>query len=93
MQNAEQAMHMVMNEALEKQDGAHEPECKPRHSCRTLLWDTLVGHSCRKLLWDTLGTLLWDTLVGHSCGILIRDTLVAHSCRTLLRGKLLSDTL
>ena len=32
------------------------------HSCRTLLWDTLVGHSSRKLLWDTL--------LGHSCGTL-----------------------
>ena len=33
------------------------------HSCRTLLWDTLIGHSC--------GTLLWDTLVGHSCRTLL----------------------
>ena len=41
------------------------------HSCRTLLWDTLVGQSC--------GTLLWDTVAGHSCGTLIRDTLVGHS--------------
>ena len=46
------------------------------HSCRKLLWDTLVGHSC--------GTLLWDTLVGHSCGILLSDTLKGHSCETLL---------
>ena len=65
------------------------------HSCRTRLWDTLIGHSCgtcRKLLWDTLvghscRALLWDTLVGHSCGTLlwdtlIRDTLVRHSCGT-----------
>ena len=44
------------------------------YSCRTLLWDTLVGHSCRKLLWDTL--------VGHSCGTLLRDTLVGHSYET-----------
>ena len=66
------------------------------HSCRTLLWDTLVRHSCRTLLWVTLtghssGTLLWGTLVGHSCrklwwscGTLLRDTLVGHSSRTLL---------
>ena len=40
-------------------------------SCRTLLWDTLVGHSC--------GTLLWDTLVGHSCRTLLWDTLVGLS--------------
>ena len=46
------------------------------HSCRTLLWDTLIGHSC----W----TLFWETLVKHSCGTLLRDTLVGHSCRTLL---------
>ena len=44
------------------------------HSCRTLLWDTLIGHSCGTLFWDTLvGPLLWDTLVP-----------VGHSCRTLL---------
>ena len=42
------------------------------HSCRALLWDTLVGHSC--------GTLL--TLVRHSCGTWLRDTLVGHSCET-----------
>ena len=29
-----------------------------RHSCRTLLWDTLLGHSCRTLLWVTCRTLL-----------------------------------
>ena len=57
------------------------------HSCRTLLWDTLVGQSCGTLLWDTLighscGTLL--TLVRHSCGRLLWDTLVGHSSRTLL---------
>ena len=46
------------------------------HSCRKLLWDTLVGHFC--------GTLLWDALVGHSCGTLFWDTLVGHSCRKLL---------
>ena len=57
------------------------------HSCRKLLWDTLVGHSCGTLC----GTLLWDTLVGHSCRTLLWDTLscgtlslVGHSCRTLL---------
>ena len=33
------------------------------HSCRTLLWDTLVGHSCE--------TLLSDTVAGHSCGTLL----------------------
>ena len=38
------------------------------HSCRTLLWDTLVGHSSGTLLW------LWDTLVGHSCGTLLWHT-------------------
>ena len=77
------------------------------HSCRALLWDTLVGHSYRTLLWDTLnscGTHLWDALVGHSCGTLIRDTLAGHACRTLLWdmrdtlvghscGTLLRDTL
>ena len=42
-----------------------------RHSCGTLLRDTLVGHSC--------GTLLWDALVGHSCRTLLWDTLVGHS--------------
>ena len=46
------------------------------HSCRTLLWGTLIGHSC--------GTLLRDTLVRHSCGTRLRDTLVEHSCGTLL---------
>ena len=65
-----------------------------RHSCRTLLWDTLVGHSCRTLLratllWGTLlghfcSTLLWVTRVGNSCGTLLRDTLVGHSCGTPL---------
>ena len=59
------------------------------HSCRTLLWDTLVGHSC--------GTLLWDTLIGHSCGTLLTDTFVRHSCGTLLAGHscgtLIRDTL
>ena len=59
------------------------------HSCRTLLWDTLVGHSCGTLLSDALvgnscGTLLWDTPVGHSCGILVWDTLAGHSCGTLV---------
>ena len=49
------------------------------HSCRTLLWDTLVGHSC--------GTLLWDTLVGYSCGALLWDTPVAHTLRTRLPPK------
>ena len=38
------------------------------HSCRALLWDTLVGRSCRKLLWDTR--------VGHSCRTLLWDTLL-----------------
>ena len=33
------------------------------HSCRKLLWDTLVRHSC--------GTLR-DTLAGHSCGTLLQ---------------------
>ena len=63
------------------QDGTHEPKCKRsnifgqscrRHSCRTLLRDTLArhfrhsaGHSCRTLFW---------TLVQHSCGALLRDT-------------------
>ena len=91
---------------FQKQDGAHEPECKHVRkttcvqmttSCRTLLWDTLVGHSSRKLFWDTLtghscGTVLWDTLTGHSCGTLLWDTrvghlwdtLTGHSCSTLL---------
>ena len=55
------------------------------HSCRTLLWDTLIGHSCGTLLRDTLvrhscGTRLWGTLVGHSYGTLY----LGHSCRTLL---------
>ena len=54
------------------------------HSCRTLLWDTLVRHSCRTLLWVTCRTLLWDTLTRHSCRTLLRDTLVGHSCGTLL---------
>ena len=49
------------------------------YSCRTLLWDTLVGHSCRKLLWDTL--------VGHSCGTLLWDTPVGHTLRTRLPPK------
>ena len=76
------------------------------HSCRTLLWDTLVGHSYRTLLRGTLvghscRTLLWDTLVGHSCVTLLWATLVGHSCGTLLWdtlmghscGTLLWDTL
>ena len=46
------------------------------HSCRTLLWGTLIGHSC--------GTLLRDTLVRHSCGTRLRGTLVEHSFGTLL---------
>ena len=66
------------------------------HSCRTLLWDTLVRHSCGTLLWVTCRTLLWDTFVGNSCG-----TLLWVTCRTLLwdtltrhsYGTLLSDTL
>ena len=70
-------------------------------SCRTLLWEALVGHSCRTLLWDTLlrdtpvansfGTPLWDTPVGHSCGILVWDTLAGHSCGTLLWDTLLDE--
>ena len=55
------------------------------HSCRTLLWDTLIGHSCGTLFWDTLvGPLLWDTLVavGHSCGTL------EHSCERFVRDVL-----
>ena len=63
------------------------------HSCRTLLWDTLVGNSCGTLLWDTLvghscGTLLYETLVGYSCRTLLWDTLVGHSAGTLLQGTL-----
>ena len=53
-----------------------------RHSCRTLLWDTLVEHSCRALLWDTR---VGGTLVGHSCRTVLWDTLVGL-CRTLLWG-------
>ena len=63
------------------------------HSCRALLWDTLVGRPCRKLLWDTLvghscRTLLWDTRVGHSCRTLLWDTLVGHSARRAFRTRL-----
>ena len=72
-----------------------------RHSCRALLWDTLVGrdtlvgHSCGALLWDTLvghscRTLLWDTLVGQSCGTLLWDTVAGHSCGTLIRDTLVT---
>ena len=67
------------------------------HSCRALLWDTLVGHSC-DLLWDTLiacGTLSRDTLVRHSCGTRLRDTLVGHSaghsCGTLYASRLQNE--
>ena len=55
------------------------------HSCRTLLWDTVVGHSCGTLLWDTLigpfyGTFL--TLMRHSCGDMV--AVAGHSYGTLL---------
>ena len=71
------------------------------HSCKTLLWDTLVGHctlvghSCRKLWRGTLvghsyGTLLWvpcgALYLGHSCGTLY----LGRSCGC---GTLLLDTL
>ena len=67
------------------------------HSCRTLLWVTLVRSSCGALLWDTLvghscETLLWDTVAGHSCGTLLWDTLVGHSCRTLLWDTLVGQS-
>ena len=67
-----------------------------KHSCRTLLRDTLVGHPT--LLCDTLsrGTLLRNILVGYSCGTLghscirhyctLVNTLVGRSCGTLLWG-------
>ena len=41
------------------------------YSCRTLLWDTLVGHSC--------GTLLWGTLF-------VRDFLQKSRCETARRA-------
>ena len=47
------------------------------HSCRKLLWDTLVGRSCR--------TLLWVTLVGNSCGTLLWDTLPAFEILRVLK--------
>ena len=47
----------------------------------TLLLDTLARHSCLTLLLDTLdGTIL----TGHSCLTLFLDTLSWHSCWTLL---------
>ena len=77
--------------ALEKQDEAHEPEC--RHVCwrtETILitfsseptcgtpWrDTLRWHSCRT-------PFLLDTLTWHSCKTLVLDTLLRHSYLTLL---------
>ena len=59
------------------------------HSCRKLLWDTLVGHSCRPLLRD----ISWDTLVGHSRTTLLWYTLARRSCRTLLRDTLVARIL
>ena len=55
------------------------------HSCRTLLWGTLVW----TLLWGTLvWTLLWGTLVGDSCGTLLWGTLVGHYCLAASRVRL-----
>ena len=69
------------------------------HFWATLLSDILVRHSCGTLLWDTLVTLvghscMTPTLVGNSCGTLLWDTFAKHSCRTLLwDGALLCWTL
>ena len=71
-----------------KQDEAHEPEC--RHVC----WRTetiLIRFSSE----TTCGTPWRDTLRWHSCRTpFLLDTLTWHSCKTLLLDTLLvKDTL
>ena len=69
------------------------------HSCRTLLWDTLVRHSCWITVLGTLarhschGTLLRDTLLGHYRETLLWDALVENSGATLLWDTLAGHSL
>ena len=60
-----------------------------RHSCLTLLQDTLTWHSFSTLLLDALVrhsflTLFWDALTWRSCKTLLLQTLAWHSCKNTL---------